>query len=264
MVAMLSRLMPNIPGPRSSKRRAMMSVAHSIMLYGAEVWASALRVDTHRRKLASVQRRAALRVACAYRTVSEAAVLVVAGIIPIDILATERKRVFEDSSGDDRAAIRSRERTRSLQQWQERWRSASTGRWTARLIREVTPWSGRKHGEVTFYLTQFLTGHGHFNAYLFKLRRKGSPHCDYCTNEEDDVAHTFFRCGRWETQRRALQSTVHTTFTPETTAAIMLHSPSEWDAVASFVEAVLRRKKTEERERERDAEPPHPVRGREE
>nr|CAH7734126.1 unnamed protein product [Callosobruchus chinensis] len=37
MVASLSRLMPNIAGPKPSKRRTLMSVAHSIILYGAEI-----------------------------------------------------------------------------------------------------------------------------------------------------------------------------------------------------------------------------------
>ncbi|CAH2092931.1 unnamed protein product [Euphydryas editha] len=37
-VASLSRLMPNVGGPRSSRRRALMSVSNSIMLYGVEVW----------------------------------------------------------------------------------------------------------------------------------------------------------------------------------------------------------------------------------
>ncbi|XP_033214059.1 uncharacterized protein LOC117171115 [Belonocnema kinseyi] len=43
MVGMLSRLMPNIAGPRSCKRKILMNVTHSIMLYGAEVWAGALK-----------------------------------------------------------------------------------------------------------------------------------------------------------------------------------------------------------------------------
>nr|CAI5826350.1 unnamed protein product [Callosobruchus analis] len=90
MVASLSRLMPNIAGPKPSKRRTLMSVAHSIMLYGAEIWADALMVQKYRKCLSS----AALRVACAYRTVSETAVLVVAGIPPIDLLATERKMLY--------------------------------------------------------------------------------------------------------------------------------------------------------------------------
>ena len=44
--------------------------------------------------MAQVQRRCALRIACAYRTVSKPAVLVIAGVIPIRFLAQERKYVY--------------------------------------------------------------------------------------------------------------------------------------------------------------------------
>ncbi|RZF41236.1 hypothetical protein LSTR_LSTR010464 [Laodelphax striatellus] len=42
-------------------------------------------------------RRGALRIASAYRTVSEAAALVVAGVTPIDLLVLERKSIFDHS-----------------------------------------------------------------------------------------------------------------------------------------------------------------------
>lgn len=42
-----------------------------------------------------MQRKGALRVGCAYRTVSEAAILVLAGIITTDLLVGESKRVYD-------------------------------------------------------------------------------------------------------------------------------------------------------------------------
>lgn len=77
-VSSLTKLMLNTVGPRYAKRRVLLSVVHSILLYGDEIWANKMRIKTFRSKLASVQRRAALRVTCAYKTVSEAAILVLA------------------------------------------------------------------------------------------------------------------------------------------------------------------------------------------
>ena len=77
-VAVISRLMPNMAGPRASKRRLLMEVAHSIMLYGADILANPREMNKYRERLASL-----LRVACAYRSGSEKVVLVVTGIIPI-------------------------------------------------------------------------------------------------------------------------------------------------------------------------------------
>ncbi|XP_026464661.1 uncharacterized protein LOC113367250 [Ctenocephalides felis] len=89
---------------------------------------------TYRRKIASVQRRGALRVTCAYRTVSEAAVLVIAGAIPIDLLAFERVKLYDAKlGGDNSRETRSRIKNETLQEWQNRWTSGETGRWTARV-----------------------------------------------------------------------------------------------------------------------------------
>ena len=97
MTSALSRLMANINGPRPSKRRLLMSVTQSILLYGSEIWANALKKKVYRKRIriAGVQYRGALRIACSYRTVSEPAALVIAGIIPIDLLALERRSIFE-------------------------------------------------------------------------------------------------------------------------------------------------------------------------
>ena len=66
MTAALSRLMPNTNGPKANKRRILMSVTHSIMLYGSEVWAEALNAEKYRKKMASVQWWGAMRMASAY------------------------------------------------------------------------------------------------------------------------------------------------------------------------------------------------------
>lgn len=51
-----------------------------------------------KREMAKVQRKMALRVASAYRTVSEDAILVIANMPPVDLLATERKYLFTRKS----------------------------------------------------------------------------------------------------------------------------------------------------------------------
>lgn len=249
-VANLSRLMPSIRGPRASKRRVLMSVAHSILLYGAEIWADALDVKKYRMRIASVQRRCALRIASAYRTVSEPAIMVVAGVIPIFLLAKERKRVYERKQlEEDRSIVRSEERDRILAEWQQCWITDSRGRWTARLIGEVSPWFGRNHGEINFHLTQFLSGHGHFNAYLHRRNRKENENCDYCPTEVDSVEHTFYDCGRWAINKHELEIVLGEEITPENTVSVMLSSKEAWDAVSLYVECVLRQKKKEEQER---------------
>jgi len=127
-----------------------------------------------RRKLAAPYRLCALRVISGFRTVSYDAALVLAGMIPVDILATEMQDIYEAraelGSGIPVEAIRRSERQASLATWQARWDATANGRWTHRLIPNVQEWLERSRGEVNFHLTQFLTGHGGYRKYLHTRR----------------------------------------------------------------------------------------------
>ena len=247
MVAALSRLMRNVSGPRASKRRLLMDVAQSIMLYGAGVWAEAMAVDKYRKRLASVQRNAALRVACAYRSVSEKAVLVVAGMMLIDLLARERAEVFEERTSENGSSTRVRAREHTLVQWHERWdEDTAVAQWIHTFILELSPWLRRTHGEVSFQLCQFLTGHGHFNRYLFRRGIKVNPFCDYYPDLIEDAEHTLFHCERWMKYRRALEVEIGKCITPATVIYIMLDSKDDWDAIAHYISTVLKMRKMRE------------------
>ena len=88
----------------------------SILLYGSEIWGDALEIESKRKILATVQRTAALRVASAYRCVSGAAVLVIVGKIPIDLLAFEQRRSWKMKS--ENLAVSSLDlRSQTLRRW---------------------------------------------------------------------------------------------------------------------------------------------------
>ncbi|KAJ8980486.1 hypothetical protein NQ317_013239 [Molorchus minor] len=127
----LSRLMANVGGPTAKKRRLLMSVTDSIILYGCDIWADALQKEKYRKVVASVQRRGALRIASAYRTVSEPAVLVIADVMPIDLRATERKTAYSTKEEVGAKEAKARARIQAMQRWQERWREEHRGRFDA-------------------------------------------------------------------------------------------------------------------------------------
>ena len=229
--AALSRLMTNTRGPRPSIRRLLMAVTHSMLLYGAEVWGGAMRVKKYSRAMLGVQRRGALRIACAYRTVSGAAILVIAGVIPIDLLALERVGVFQDSAENGRARAAADRRMKTLMDWQARWTADNRAPWTKRLIRHVRSWKERRWGEVDFYLTQLLSGHGYFRHYLYRMGKVSSPTCKYCGSNRDDAEHTFFACPRWAAGRRALE-TVTGRLTSDNIVMTILTDRDKWNRVA--------------------------------
>lgn len=242
--ASLSRLMANIGGPTQSKRKLIMTTTQSILLYGCEIWADALQVEYRRKKLAAIQRTAALRVASAYRTVSEPAVLVISGSIPIDLLAGERKALWLERKQTGRISgqIAKAARARTVQKWQDRWIRESRGRWTAKLITDLNGWLNREHGEVNYYLTQILSGHGYFSEYLHKMGKVNTPICIYGDNSIDDAEHTLFECERWSQERNAVQHNVGE-ITPDNIVEIMMQRESNWKHVALYIEKVLRKKK---------------------
>ncbi|XP_046674807.1 uncharacterized protein LOC124363593 [Homalodisca vitripennis] len=123
MVTHLRRLMANFRGSKSSRRRLLMSTVQSVLLYGAEVWADALNIEFYRIRIARVQRLAALRTCSAYRTVSEPAVLVIAGVITVKLLAGERKAIYQRQGEIGKDTARPAERSRTYHQWHKSWQT---------------------------------------------------------------------------------------------------------------------------------------------
>ncbi len=87
--------MSNLGGPSKGKRKLLANVAMSVLLYGAPIWADAINARQYRRtEMVLVQRKAALRCVSAYCTVSTEAVCVLAGILLIEIVVDEHRRVY--------------------------------------------------------------------------------------------------------------------------------------------------------------------------
>ena len=66
--------------------------------------------------------------------------LAIAGVVPVDLLALERKRIYEFSKERGRARASTNVRTETLTAWQARWMDGDKGKWTRRLITDVGLW----------------------------------------------------------------------------------------------------------------------------
>ncbi|KAF0696511.1 Retrovirus-related Pol polyprotein from type-1 retrotransposable element R1 [Aphis craccivora] len=211
----LSRLMPNLGGLGQWRRRLLASVVESQLLYAAPVWGNRVRASartvTH---LVRAQRLIALRVIRAYRTVSDKAALLLAGMLPADLFALERGRLkkrfgstpLPGQAPISKDSIRRSERSTTLDLWQRRWLFSNKGLWTKRLIPDVRKWVSRRLPRVplTYRMTQFLTGHGCFQYYLNPMGRAASSLCVQCGNAVDSVEHTIIVCPYWENYRAEL------------------------------------------------------------
>lgn len=158
----LARLMPNIGGSGQRKRKLLFTVVESKLLYASPIWFEALVSSRNVENLVRPQRTIAVRIARAYRTVSTAAVTVIAGLIPAHLLAWERAEKYKRKQKSDPARVKAEIRREVMSKWQRQWDNEENGRWTRRMINDLIMWTSRKHGSVDFHLTQLLSNHGCF------------------------------------------------------------------------------------------------------
>ncbi|PZC86367.1 hypothetical protein B5X24_HaOG209086 [Helicoverpa armigera] len=118
-------------------------------------------------------------------------------------------------------------------------------------------WLGRSHGALTYRMTQVFTGHGCFGRYLHRIGRKEAPGCHHCADSpEDTVDHTVQKCPAWEGHRRVLVEALGGgDLSRPALVQAMVRGEREWDAVASFCEAVMLEKEEAERQRVRTSHP---------
>ncbi|XP_066261160.1 uncharacterized protein, partial [Euwallacea similis] len=242
-LGLLQRIMPTLDGPSSQKRQLLYGVVQSTLLYAAPIWGWMTRIGKYVRMLLSVQRKALLRVICAYRTVSYEAVQVLAGIPPIDLLIEERTRLntLQKVSNADKKAARSE----TIWKWQQRWSClAEKGQWTKKLIPNLDTWVSCKHKRLNYYLTQAFTGHGSFRAFTHRIG-KTEPNCSHC-GILDSAEHCIFRCPIFQTQRDELKACVNA-LTPVNLIKAMLKNPENWDRCSRAISNMMREKERQER-----------------
>lgn len=238
-VAALASLMPNIGGPRASKRKMLSSVAHSQILYGAAVWHSVTQNKKLLQKLTSLQRKLTLRICSAYRTVSAEGACVIAGVPPIELQITERRNRY--------IGVTKQVATENLlREWQQRWDNGLRGRWTYRLIPNIQRWVNRSYGEIDYFLTQALTGHGCFRRYLYDRRRSETFSCPYCS-DEDDVEHTLFACPRWEQVRAIYHAASGRPFNIPHMMESLLNNEETWKCAYEVIRHIIETKERESR-----------------
>ncbi|XP_066904186.1 uncharacterized protein [Halyomorpha halys] len=128
VASFLSRLMPNVGGPKESSRRLQATVVLTIMLYAAPIQKEAVVTKSYRRQMVSLYRIVCLRTVSAFRTVSYEAVCVIARMPPVELLVEERSRHY----GRCLSFSREEEWKITIDQWQQREEAADSGRWTHR------------------------------------------------------------------------------------------------------------------------------------
>lgn len=267
--ANLARLMPNIKGPDNEKRNILASVVYSTLLYGAPIWGKITRWKKYVNMLEKVQRRVMLRLARAYRTSATVALQVITSSLPIEYMVEEKIKIYEmkkrkkkvgeeeeDDSENEEEILRQESteietseedvRQEMIEKWKLKWQNeVNKGQWTKKLIPDIEEWINRKHGKLTYETSQFLTGHGSFGSYLYKIKKVRNETCMYCENPKDNPEHAIFQCPRFLEQRTTCMQLTNRTLTPGNIIRVMLENENNWNAIEKMLKEIMRIKQND-------------------
>ncbi|XP_020296398.1 uncharacterized protein LOC109861253 [Pseudomyrmex gracilis] len=217
----LTRLLPNLGGPREKVRCLFVNVVHAVSLYGSPLWAEVAAGAGARSKfglLRVAQRVVAFRVIRGFHTVATETAGVLVGIPPLALFAqmysarySRRVELLQEVVERDglREALANAKRQawrQLLQDWEQRLEEPRAAVQT--IVQVVRPylqmWLEQGAGRLTYRMTQVLTGHGCFGEYLCRIKKEPTAQCHECRAVSDSVRHTVEHCPQWANKRREL------------------------------------------------------------
>lgn len=268
VAALLAGLLPNLGGPGIRVRRLYMEVIKAMALYGCPIWAKTLeRMKPSRDCLASMQRLAAIRIVRGYRSLSHDTAAVLAGVPPLEFQARALSDVYwfardlgnsDSDDGRDLHEFRRAANRLAMVSWQHRLQE--TGAVRHRAVAAVLPvlreWCKRRHGVLTYRVTQFLTGHGAFGEFLARIGAERTPACARCGAPVETPEHVLKECPAFASERARLMAVIGPTLEPGVVVRKMTFSARAWKAVEDFAQETLTRIERDERDREFDGADP--------
>lgn len=237
--AALARIMPNVGGPRLPARRLLVAVSKATLLYAAPIWSCVSTKKTYLDSARAVSRTMALRLIRGFRTISDDAAHALSGITPIDL---DIKGKYLASEGYTQLEIK--EWIRGV--WQTRWQESQRGRWTYKLIPQLTEWADCEHKTVDYHMTQFLTDHGCFRGYLFRFRHVDTAQCLYCTDAVETAEHILLHCSRFAEERAQLVALAGSPLSPRGLVAAMMADKIVWDGAHVIIVTMMKRVRKDE------------------
>lgn len=246
------------------RRRVLVSVVHSLVLYGAPTWSPYLRLcPVGVSVMAAVQRRAALRNVRSYRTISRDAIVVVTGILLIDLLASVKwlvynTRALDRPDSDELVGDNSGRQTTSFnipaaklhhrQMVEAAPCELNTPAESGRVVVHAD-FSGRA-GTVVLQVARFHDVPTHsvthrarvLHRFLHRICRVPFLGCSYCgfPDEKNEMDNNALR-----TLMRLVRSIIGS-FKPGDLVSLMVESPGCRKAVIDFTDTVILEKERAE------------------
>ncbi|XP_018405297.1 PREDICTED: uncharacterized protein LOC108781730 [Cyphomyrmex costatus] len=143
-----------------------------------------------------------------------------------------------------------------MERWQRRMREIEEGAPGYRVCKAIAPflqdWIDREKGDITYRITQMVTGYGSFKYYLYQIGKVPSPEFRYCGAEEETAEHVLGECVRWSEQREILAGRWEGDLSLAGVLRRATESEDGWRMFANFCETVMSIKERDEREWQRE------------
>lgn len=148
-------------------RKIYKAVFEGVILYAAPVRAPLLKYKKYRDILLRSQRSALILITKAFSTVANAALQVIAAIMPIDLTVEMRAALYLQRKGQGAYGSEKEARELFMNLWESIWTDGDRGEHTRKIWPSVADrLKALKHIKVDFFLTQAYSGHGRFNETL--------------------------------------------------------------------------------------------------
>lgn len=126
------------------------------------------------------------------------------------------------------------------------------GRWKFRVTGNIHKWFNHKHGQVSYFLTQVIIGHGSFGHYHKRFKIRKHDNYKLYGNANDIARHAVFNCDAQFNARRTLCVYLRIDeLLPEN--LIMLKSANDWDCISQFCSEVMKKRMELERNEEHES-----------
>ena len=128
-------------------------------------------------------------------------------------------------------------REEAIRRWQRIWDNSLTGRLTHRFLPDLHARMTNRHFQTDHILTQYLTRHGDFNAYLCEFRRKETNQCPECQTN-DDSTHRLINCPLYIALRDQLRQRTNTDCASIEELATLITAEDSWNHLVSYIHSI--------------------------
>ncbi|XP_033363046.1 uncharacterized protein LOC117241179 [Bombus vosnesenskii] len=212
-IGALRGILPNIKGPPGLARRLYYSVWESIIIYGAPVWADAMKYEKDKKIIKRAQRTALCITSTAYRTVSHTALSVLTGNLPIYIKVRmlmgiyERKKIYKNSAVGEEVIERHAEKKEDLEEVKKK---------------ASTEWQAER------------------SIYRKRIGKEVDTKCWDCGDPNDDAEHVLFACPKWINRRIEFENFLGVRISVDNLVDTVVTRDKYWRKFREFCKGIMR------------------------